>query len=173
MAMGGSRFKSQNRPEINPVQGRLLLRTCSTLVRSPAANNDLRTTACGVFSGNGGTAISASDLLLCHYPQSKPTNKSKLFSPITVSETKEAPTHFVLMSAPNCVGQRLKAYWTPQHHQVFMELCVEQVQKGNRPTHCFNRAGWDAIIKEFIEKTRLHYDKKQMKNHYGKHGKAS
>lgn len=61
---------------------------------------------------------------------------------------------------------KTKAYWSPQHHQVFVELCMEQIRKGNRPTHCFNRAGWDAIIKGFTQKTGLHYDKKQMKNHY-------
>ncbi|RWR73282.1 Myb/SANT-like domain-containing protein [Cinnamomum micranthum f. kanehirae] len=73
------------------------------------------------------------------------------------------------MSAPNCVGQRLKAYWNPQHHQVFVELCVEQVQKGNRPTHLFNRAGqvknhydstkesWKAW-KALIGKSRMGFD---------------
>lgn len=72
----------------------------------------------------------------------------------------------VVMTTPNHVGQKAKAYWTPKYHNMFVELCVEQVQKGNRPTHCFNRAGWDAIIKGLTQKTRLHYEKKQMKNHY-------
>lgn len=70
------------------------------------------------------------------------------------------------MSAPNRIGPRPKAYWIPLHHQLFVELCMEQIQKGNRPTHCFKRVGWHAIIKGFTQKTGLHYDKKQMKNHY-------
>lgn len=70
------------------------------------------------------------------------------------------------MLTSNYANQRPKAYWSPKHHQIFVELCVEQIQKGNQPTRCFNRAGWEAIIEGFTQTTGLHYDKKQMKNHY-------
>lgn len=56
------------------------------------------------------------------------------------------------MTAPNHVSQKAKAYWTSEYHKLIVELCLEQVHKGNRPTHCFNWAGWDAFIKGFTEK---------------------
>ncbi|RWR87079.1 Myb/SANT-like domain-containing protein [Cinnamomum micranthum f. kanehirae] len=70
------------------------------------------------------------------------------------------------MSTPNYATQRPRTYWSPQCHQKFVELCVEQVRKRNRPARCFNQAGWEAIIERFTQTTGLHYDQKQMKNHY-------
>lgn len=59
-----------------------------------------------------------------------------------------------------------KAIWTHAHHKIFIDLCLEQTFEGNKPGTHFNKLGWRNIVHLFYEKTGLHYDKTQMKNHW-------
>lgn len=59
-----------------------------------------------------------------------------------------------------------KAIWTPAHHKIFVNLCLEQTFEGNKPGTHFTKLGWRNIVESFYEKTGLSYGKTQMKNHW-------
>ena len=59
-----------------------------------------------------------------------------------------------------------KATWTPSYHEAFVDLCLEETLKGNKPGTHFTREGWSNIIASFREKFGVNYDKVQIKNHW-------
>ncbi|KAL0003277.1 hypothetical protein SO802_017058 [Lithocarpus litseifolius] len=60
----------------------------------------------------------------------------------------------------------MPAVWTPAHHETYIDLCLEQTLKGNKPGTHFNKEGWNNIVESFYEKTGFRYDNKQIKNHW-------
>ncbi|CAA2976091.1 Hypothetical predicted protein [Olea europaea subsp. europaea] len=60
---------------------------------------------------------------------------------------------------------QVKANWTPVLHEMFIDLCLEQISMGNRPGTSFNKDGWMNILNSFHTRTGLGYDKVQLKNH--------
>ncbi|KAH0904891.1 hypothetical protein HID58_044394 [Brassica napus] len=52
-----------------------------------------------------------------------------------------------------------KAAWEPEYHRVFVELCVEQKLRGNKP-------GTQHLFEPFQERTGARFNKKQLKNHW-------
>lgn len=64
------------------------------------------------------------------------------------------------------VSSTPKANWTPAYHETFVDLCVEETLKGNKPGSHFTREGWNNLVESFYEKVGLKYDKLQMKNHW-------
>ncbi|XP_061356707.1 L10-interacting MYB domain-containing protein-like [Gastrolobium bilobum] len=60
----------------------------------------------------------------------------------------------------------IKATWTPAHHKIFVDLCLEETLKGNNSGTHFTKEGWRNIVGYFYAKSGLSYDKKQIKNHY-------
>ena len=61
-------------------------------------------------------------------------------------------------------GKQQKVDWNEKNHDIFVKVCVEQVQVGNRPHTHFNKVRWANVIKNFNKQTRLSYEYKQMKN---------
>lgn len=61
---------------------------------------------------------------------------------------------------------KVKATWTPAFHEIFVEVCLEQTLKGNKPGTYFNKEGWKNILESFGKKTGVRYDRKQLKNHW-------
>uniref|UniRef100_A0A5B7B7W4 Myb/SANT-like domain-containing protein n=2 Tax=Davidia involucrata TaxID=16924 RepID=A0A5B7B7W4_DAVIN len=59
-----------------------------------------------------------------------------------------------------------KATWTTDFHEIFVDLCLEQTLKGNKPGTHFTKEGWRNIEESFYKKAGLRYDKKQLKNHW-------
>ncbi|KAI4299460.1 hypothetical protein L6164_032920 [Bauhinia variegata] len=59
-----------------------------------------------------------------------------------------------------------KATWTPEFHKIFVNICVEETLKGNRPGTHFTKEGWRNILESFYAKTGVRYDRKQVKNHW-------
>lgn len=59
-----------------------------------------------------------------------------------------------------------KANWTPSYHKIFVDLCLDETLKGNKPGTHFTKEGWQNIVESFYEKTGSRYDMKQMKNHW-------
>lgn len=49
--------------------------------------------------------------------------------------------------------EKPKAHWTIANKKLFLNLVLEQKQKGNRPDKAFNAVGWENIVKEFNTKT--------------------
>ena len=59
-----------------------------------------------------------------------------------------------------------KAKWTPANHKIFIDLCLEETLKGNKPGTHFTKEGWRNIMGSFCAKTGVRYDRKQIKNHW-------
>ncbi|KAL5568930.1 hypothetical protein UlMin_025505 [Ulmus minor] len=60
----------------------------------------------------------------------------------------------------------LKAVWTPANHKIFVDLCLEETLKGNKPGSHFTKEGWSNMVESFKKKAGLRYDKKKLKNHW-------
>ncbi|XP_056166310.1 L10-interacting MYB domain-containing protein-like [Syzygium oleosum] len=56
-----------------------------------------------------------------------------------------------------------KAFWSSEDVETFCKLCIEQIEKGNRPASN-KRDGWVVIISKFEELTGKKYDKNKMKS---------
>lgn len=49
---------------------------------------------------------------------------------------------------------------------MFVQLCVNEVRKGNRDGNHFNKVGWNYILINFNTETNRNYNLKQIKNHW-------
>ncbi|XP_020575268.1 L10-interacting MYB domain-containing protein-like [Phalaenopsis equestris] len=56
------------------------------------------------------------------------------------------------------------AIWEKEIKLLFCDLCIKEIELGNRPTTFFNKEGWNSIIKHFKDSTGREYDRLQMKN---------
>lgn len=45
-------------------------------------------------------------------------------------------------------SEKLKAHWTTANMKLFLDLTIEEKQKGNQSGKAFNAVGWENIIKE-------------------------
>lgn len=61
---------------------------------------------------------------------------------------------------------KTKAIWMPATHEVFLDLCLEEALKGNKPGTHFTKDGWRTIVESFQQKTGLMYNRLQLKNHW-------
>lgn len=61
---------------------------------------------------------------------------------------------------------KVKASWTPLTHQIFVDICLQETLKGNKPGTHFTKEGWKNIMESFYWKTGLNYDRLQLKNHW-------
>ncbi|PON36301.1 Myb/SANT-like domain containing protein [Parasponia andersonii] len=59
-----------------------------------------------------------------------------------------------------------KAFWALPVHRDFVDLCLEETLKGNKPGTHFTKEGWRNIVAAFGYKTGLRYDRIQLKNHW-------
>ncbi|KAI0508110.1 hypothetical protein KFK09_014244 [Dendrobium nobile] len=56
------------------------------------------------------------------------------------------------------------ATWEKDVKIILCDLCLREIELGNRPSTHFNKEGWTNLIKNFFEKTGREYDKVQLKN---------
>lgn len=61
---------------------------------------------------------------------------------------------------------KAKAIWTPVLHKIFIDLCLEQKLKENKPGTRFTKEVWRNIFRSFQKRTGLSYDTLQLKNHW-------
>lgn len=61
---------------------------------------------------------------------------------------------------------KVKATWTPSLHKTFIDLCLEETLKGNKPGTHFTKEGWKNIMESFYVKSGLNYGRLQFKNHW-------
>ncbi|PPS03785.1 hypothetical protein GOBAR_AA16873 [Gossypium barbadense] len=57
-----------------------------------------------------------------------------------------------------------KVVWDDELTLIFCELCVNEVNAGNRPTTHLNSKGWENVVSLFQAKTQKNYGKPQLKN---------
>ncbi|KAK5770352.1 hypothetical protein PVK06_046502 [Gossypium arboreum] len=60
-----------------------------------------------------------------------------------------------------------KAIWDDELTLIFCELCMNEVNVGNRPTTHLNSKGWENVVALFQAKTQKNYGKPQLKNKWG------
>ncbi|KAF5930061.1 hypothetical protein HYC85_030934 [Camellia sinensis] len=56
------------------------------------------------------------------------------------------------------------ATWTTLEEELYIQLMVKEVHKGNRSSATFSRKGWKQIEQEFCEKTNKRYNNSQFRN---------
>ncbi|KAK6137159.1 hypothetical protein DH2020_029104 [Rehmannia glutinosa] len=59
-----------------------------------------------------------------------------------------------------------KASWDPRTTEIYIRICVEELQAGNRPGTHFNRTGWESIVRKFSVSTNRKYTRTQLKNRW-------
>lgn len=58
------------------------------------------------------------------------------------------------------------AKWNDYSNRVFIQLCVDEIGKGNRPNSHFNSNGWNNLVRRFNEMTGRSLVYKQIQNHW-------
>ncbi|XP_010273674.1 PREDICTED: L10-interacting MYB domain-containing protein-like [Nelumbo nucifera] len=58
----------------------------------------------------------------------------------------------------------VKANWTDDHHRFFVDVCVKEVMKQNRPTTYLNNEGYINLMNAFRKKFGVEWDRKCFKN---------
>ncbi|XP_028108421.1 uncharacterized protein LOC114307227 isoform X1 [Camellia sinensis] len=58
------------------------------------------------------------------------------------------------------------ATWTALEEELYIQLMVKEVHKGNRSSTTFSRKGWKQIEQEFCEKTNKRYNNSQFRNKF-------
>ncbi|XP_031288021.1 L10-interacting MYB domain-containing protein [Pistacia vera] len=64
------------------------------------------------------------------------------------------------------VGSRSRTYWQPPMDRYFIDLMLDQVQKGNRIDGVFRKEAWIEMIASFNAKFGFSYDMEILKNRY-------
>lgn len=64
-------------------------------------------------------------------------------------------------------NDRLRTVWTPEMDRYFIDLMLEQVNKGNKfDDHLFSKRAWKNMISLFNAKFRFEYEKDVLKNRH-------
>lgn len=71
-----------------------------------------------------------------------------------------------MVKQASTVNDRLRTYWTPPMERYFIDLMLDQVEKGNRVGHTFNKQAWTDMLIIFNEKFGSKYDKDVLKGRY-------
>jgi cell cycle checkpoint protein len=67
---------------------------------------------------------------------------------------------------PQQPEQQPRARWTNGVTKVFLDMMVDQVQRGNRISNSFSKKAWKHMSAEFYRKTSLRWDLEQLKSKY-------
>jgi hypothetical protein len=62
--------------------------------------------------------------------------------------------------------EKIPAKWDDHKTEIFLKICVEEVDAGNRPTSHFSKDGWKNIQTKFQERTTYAYNRFQLKNRW-------
>lgn len=62
--------------------------------------------------------------------------------------------------------KKSKAVWDHKSTEYFVQVCLDQVAKGERIGTSFTKKGWKDIVSQFNELSGRKYDKTKLKNRY-------
>nr|XP_043629054.1 uncharacterized protein LOC122600408 [Erigeron canadensis] len=62
--------------------------------------------------------------------------------------------------------KKFKPLWTDSAHMIFLELCLNEIRIGNKPTGYCNAVGYKNLEKYMKDRTGKTFDRKQIKNHW-------
>ncbi|KAL3851004.1 hypothetical protein ACJIZ3_012886 [Penstemon smallii] len=92
---------------------------------------------------------------------SMPENNNPMLNPIPNFNSNPNPTR--IQRGRNS-DHFLKASWDSRSSEMFIKLCVDEANLGNRPGSHFNKTGWDNLVKKFAVASSRNYTKAQLKN---------
>ncbi|KAK8916857.1 hypothetical protein KSP39_PZI022193 [Platanthera zijinensis] len=58
----------------------------------------------------------------------------------------------------------ISASWESADVLLFCDICIKEIELGNRPTTHFSKQGWNNIILHFQERSGKQFDRTQLKN---------
>ncbi|MBA0854189.1 hypothetical protein Goshw_027294, partial [Gossypium schwendimanii] len=67
-------------------------------------------------------------------------------------------------SAVEVSGEKVKAIWDKRLIEIFCNICIKEILKGNRPGTHFTKDGWLKIMTNFKKETSKAYSQRQLKN---------
>uniref|UniRef100_A0A6V7QVV1 Myb/SANT-like domain-containing protein n=1 Tax=Ananas comosus var. bracteatus TaxID=296719 RepID=A0A6V7QVV1_ANACO len=59
---------------------------------------------------------------------------------------------------------KVKATWERNVVYIFCDLCIQEIELGNKPGTHFNKIGWNRLVSNFNKDTGKEYDRMQLKN---------
>ena len=63
-------------------------------------------------------------------------------------------------------SDRTRTNWTPTMERYFIDLMLDQMHRGNRLGHTFNKQAWTDMLSIFNAKFGCKYDRDTLKSHY-------
>ncbi|PKU69906.1 hypothetical protein MA16_Dca026767 [Dendrobium catenatum] len=54
--------------------------------------------------------------------------------------------------------------WDIDTTLIYCDICIREIELGNRPTTYFSKEGWKNLLKHFNECTGITYDRTHLKN---------
>ncbi|MFQ6666883.1 hypothetical protein Gotur_033083, partial [Gossypium turneri] len=69
-------------------------------------------------------------------------------------------------SAVEVSGEKVKAMWDKRLTEIFCDICIKEILKGNRPGTHFTKDGWLKIMTNFEKETGKAYSQRQFKNRW-------
>ncbi|KAL1094293.1 hypothetical protein V6Z11_D06G085200 [Gossypium hirsutum] len=69
-------------------------------------------------------------------------------------------------SAIEVSDEKVKAMWDKRLTEIFCDICIKEILKGNRPGTHFTRDGWLKIMTNFEKETGKGFSQRQLKNRW-------
>ncbi|MFQ6631499.1 hypothetical protein Gotur_009900 [Gossypium turneri] len=69
-------------------------------------------------------------------------------------------------SAVEVSGEKVKAMWDKRLIEIFCDICIKEILKGNRPGTHFTKDGWLKIMTNFEKETGKAFSQRQLKNRW-------
>ncbi|MBA0765599.1 hypothetical protein Gotri_014767 [Gossypium trilobum] len=61
-------------------------------------------------------------------------------------------------------GEKVKTWWDKRLTEIFCDICIKEILKGNRPGTHFIKDGWLKIMTNFEKQIGKAYSQRQLKN---------
>ncbi|MBA0613321.1 hypothetical protein Godav_013778, partial [Gossypium davidsonii] len=61
-------------------------------------------------------------------------------------------------------GEKVKTWWDKRLTEIFYDICIKEILKGNRPGTHFIKDGWLKIMTNFEKQICKAYSQRQLKN---------
>ncbi|XP_040956927.1 L10-interacting MYB domain-containing protein-like [Gossypium hirsutum] len=69
-------------------------------------------------------------------------------------------------SAVEVSDEKVKAMWDKRLTEIFCDICIKKILKGNRPGTHFKKDGWLKIMTTFEKETGKGFSQRQLKNRW-------
>ncbi|MBA0855555.1 hypothetical protein Goshw_015456, partial [Gossypium schwendimanii] len=63
-------------------------------------------------------------------------------------------------------GEKVKTWWDKRLTEIFCDICIKKILKGNKPGTHFIKDGWLKIMTNFEKQIGKAYSQRQLKNRW-------